>query len=89
VWISFVSGLVVGLLVCRFWYRGHDRLVKAALDVVNDFRDRRRLYPAFYSQPHMLKVMNALDIAIAVDEHRNRVRETEAVNNLIDALKEN
>jgi hypothetical protein len=89
VWISFASGVVVGILVGGYRFRHHKRLVKAALDVVNDFRDRRRLYPAFYQQPHMLKVMNALDIAIAVDEHRNRVRETTAVNNLVEALKEN
>jgi hypothetical protein len=84
-------GVVVFLLAVRYkrrWY-ARRRLVSAALAVVNDHRERARLYPGFYHQPHLLKVMNDLDTAIAVHEHGYRVREAKSINALADELKSN
>jgi hypothetical protein len=43
----------------RRWF-ARKRLVAAALAVINDHRERQRIYPGFYTQPYYVKVMNEL-----------------------------
>ncbi len=88
--VVFVFGLVGGYNLTSFILRrraAHKRLVFAACAVINDFRERQRLYPAWYRQPHLLKVMNELDRSIAVKDFRGRVSAAAAMNELIDATK--